>query len=94
MKKVTEEQILECRELLAFLQQQKNNKPLKHTKMKTYQITGYQAVYEDGRRDQVKLLQPETTTDIEAYRAYLLQDHHCKSINLSYITINTAEDDQ
>ena len=57
----------------------------------TYQITGYQLVYADGTRDNVKLQQPVMTGSIEYFRDRIKQKKGCASVNLSYIEL-PAED--
>lgn len=52
-----------------------------------YQITGYQLIYADGRRDTVKLLQPVTVEDIEEFRSIMKAERGCSNINLSYTEI-------
>lgn len=52
---------------------------------KTYQITGFQLVYSNGTRDNVKLQQPVLTNNIDHYRAHVKQEYECACVNLSYI---------
>lgn len=89
MKRVEEEQIRECYELLSFLQQIKTNQQ-KHINMdKKYQITGYQIVNHDGSRDSVRLASPINTDDVEHDRKRLTEKHNCKCINLTYISFES-----
>lgn len=58
------------------------------TNMRKYQITGFQLIYPDGRRDNVKLQQPLFAEDIEFFRNKLKEEHECVNVNLSYTEIN------
>lgn len=53
-----------------------------------YQITGYQLVYANGSRDNVKLRQPVMTGDIEKERKRIKQAHGAQHVNLCYTTMN------
>lgn len=55
--------------------------------MGKYQITGYQLIYPDGRRDNVKLQQPILVDEIEPFRNNLKTEHGCINANLSYTEI-------
>lgn len=56
--------------------------------MRKYQITGFQLIYPDGRRDNVKLQQPLFVEDIESFRNKLKEAHECVNINLSYTDLD------
>lgn len=71
----------------------KNTKSKNISIMKKYQITGYQLVRKDGSRDAVKLSQPEITSDIEEYRAFVKSFNDCKNVNLSYVELSDWEDE-
>lgn len=53
-----------------------------------YQVTGYQLLFANGRRDNVKLLNPATVDDIEKYRIEVMRRHGCAGVNLTYVKIN------
>lgn len=52
-----------------------------------YQITGFQTVYANSVRDNVKLNEPAFTEDIEDYRRMVIKRYGCMSVNLTYIEI-------
>lgn len=53
-----------------------------------YQITGFQTVYANSVRDNVKLIGPVFTEDIEDYRRKVIKRYGCMSVNLTYIEID------
>lgn len=51
------------------------------------QVTGFQLVYADSRRDNVKLLEAVMVEDIEAYRRQVMEKYGCRYANLNYTVI-------
>lgn len=51
---------------------------------KRYQITGYQVIYRNGNRDNVKPLRPIETDNIESVRKQLMAEKGAEHVNLFY----------
>lgn len=56
-----------------------------------YQITGFQTVYANSVRDNVKLIGPVFTEDIEDYRRKVIKRYGCMSVNLTYVEIDKSQ---
>ena len=56
-----------------------------------YQITGYQAIYQNGTRDNVKLLVPVLTENLDSYRKHTMHKYGCTNVNLAYVEIPIDE---
>lgn len=53
-----------------------------------YQITGYQVIYRNGNRDNIKPLRSIETDNIETVRKQIIKEKGAEYVNLSYTEIN------
>lgn len=51
-------------------------------------VNGFQTIYGNGTRDNVKLNEPVFTDDIEEYRGMVAEKYGCASVNLTYTEID------
>lgn len=53
-----------------------------------YQITGYQVIYRNGNRDNIKPLRPIETDNIETVRKQIMKEKGAEHVNPFYTEIN------